>query len=47
MSFERLARSLTAKAATLVRAQAERRHAQPHRWYSGRLLWPLFTSRKR
>jgi hypothetical protein len=40
--FDALAARLTARAAVLAEARAERRR-QPDWWRSARLLWPLFT----
>jgi hypothetical protein len=40
--FDRLARSLAARAEKLAKARIARRHAR-QRWRSARLLWPLFT----
>ena len=40
--FDALAARLTARAAALAQARAERLR-EPNWWRSARLLWPLFT----
>lgn len=40
--FDTLVTRLTARAAAIANAQAER-HRQPDWWRQARLLWPLFT----